>query len=121
MALASAISRIRTGEPSGLGRARARTARQAYSALAEIFMSAPGHGPVPRSSPAPDRPPSQLAAVERVEAALGLRLAGPPARPLVVALGDRPGAGPAADRREAPVVHRVVRDIVGHDEGPDVP
>src|SRR4051794_31968404 len=99
MAFASAISRIRTGEPSGFGRARARTARQAYSASAEIFMIPSCPGLDPRSSPVPDPSRSKLAAVERVEAAFGLRLAGPAARPLVVALGDRPGAGPAPDRR----------------------
>src|SRR5947209_8410293 len=39
MPLDSAISRIRIGESSDLGLASARIARQAYSALAEIFIS----------------------------------------------------------------------------------
>src|SRR6185312_14655342 len=61
----SAISRIRTGESSDLGRASARIARQAYSAFAEIFMDSSmpplryDHGPSGPSERAPrDRPPA---------------------------------------------------------------
>src|SRR4051812_10639505 len=104
------ISRIRTGGSSGFPRARARTARHAYSAFAEIFMNnllePASHGDRGRGGRG-DR--SELAAVERVQAALGLRLARPAAGPLVLAGGHRAGAGPAADRGIALVVERVVR------------
>src|SRR5687768_5727385 len=120
MAFASEISRTRSGGASGRWRARASAARQAYSALAESFM-ARGVGPSVRRIGSV-RFGSELAAVERVEAAFGLGLAGPAARPLVrLARGDRPGAGSAADRRIAPVVQRVVGDLVRHHERPDVP
>src|SRR4051812_29453815 len=67
-----------------------------------------------------DTSPSQLAAVQRVQAALGLGLAGPAAGALVLAGGDGASARPAADRRIALVVQRVVGDLVRHDERPDV-
>src|SRR4051794_13874702 len=99
------ISRIRVGGSSGRWRASARIARQAYSALAEIFMkrnalvlrhmrrSQSGHrsGRRSRSSRAVVHDAdadgraaarSELAAVEGMQAALGLGLAGPSARAL---------------------------------------
>src|ERR1700722_17119901 len=113
----SAISRIRTGVSSDRGRARSRIARQAYSAFAEIFMdSSMPFVSVELAS----RRKSELAAVERVQAAFGLGLARPSAGSLVVALVDGPGAGPAADRGISLVVERVVGDVVGHDKRPDV-
>src|SRR5215216_5548570 len=50
-----------------------------------------------------------------VDAALELVRAGPPARALVLARGDRPRAVDAPDRRVPLVVQRVVGDLVDGD------
>ena len=47
-----------------------------------------------------------------VQSALGLRVAGPPAAASILALGDRAGAWPAADRRVAALAERVGRQLV---------
>src|SRR3954468_11064203 len=106
MPCVSEISRIRTGGSSGLTRARASTARQAYSDFAEIFMNTSHGSQGGRSTP---RNPavctrSKLATVQRVEAAFGLGLTGPASRPFVVTGRDSLRARPAADRGEALVV-----------------
>src|SRR5262245_58564438 len=109
MSFASAISRMRTGGSSGRCRASATIARQAYSAFAEIFIG----------SSRVERRILELAAVKRVKAAFGLRLAGPPARPLVLLPRDNGfRAGPTSDRGIALIVERIVRHLVRHDEGP---
>ena len=51
--------------------------------------------------------------------ALELVGAGPPARALLFVLGDRPGAGNAADRAVARLVQRVVGNLVHLDVRPD--
>src|SRR5262245_22350678 len=55
-----------------------------------------------------------------MDAALGLVRAGPAAGAVVLAGGDGPRAGPAADAGITPVVERVVGDLVLHDEAPDI-
>src|SRR5262245_26420200 len=56
----------------------------------------------------------------RVEAAFGLREAGPAAGAVILVGVDGARAGPAADARVALIVERIIRDPVLHDEGPDV-
>src|SRR4051794_41186167 len=121
MPCASEISRMRTGGSPARCRARARTARQAYSAFAEIFMRSGIPEALTRSGSksgrrGPDRGrrsgASKLTAVERMQPAFGLRLARPAAGPFVLAGADGPRAGPAADRGKALVVERVVGDMV---------
>src|SRR5262245_49249580 len=53
-----------------------------------------------------------------VDPALELVGAGPPARALLFVLGDRPGAGDAADRAVARLVERVVGNLVDLDVRP---
>src|SRR4029450_11790629 len=54
-----------------------------------------------------------------VNPALELVGTGPPARALLFVLGDRPGAGNAADRAVTRLVQRVVRNLVHRDVCPD--
>ena len=63
---------------------------------------------------------SELAAVERVQAAFRLGLARPATRPFVFSRRHGPRARPAADRRITLIVQRVIRHVVGHDKRPDV-
>src|SRR6516165_7469238 len=98
----SEICRIRSGGASGPCRARATAARHPYSAFAEIFIE-----PIVPGQLGADT--SKLTAIQGVQPTLGLRLTGPPARAFVLARGHRPGARPAANRRLALVMQRVVR------------
>src|SRR5262245_25450467 len=104
---------MRSGGASGPCRARASTARHAYSAFAEIFIGRLVPVPLGLGS-------SELTAVEGVQPTLRLRLASPSARPLIFARGHRSGARPAADRGITLVVQRVVRHTVGDNERPDI-
>src|ERR1051325_7610206 len=54
-----------------------------------------------------------------MDAAFQLVGAGPAAGALLLVRRDRPGARDAADRPEADIVERVVRDLVDADVGPD--
>src|SRR5262245_18878883 len=54
-----------------------------------------------------------------MDPALELVGAGPAARALLFVLGDRPGAGDAADRAVARLVQRVEGNLVHLDVGPD--
>src|SRR5437660_1783483 len=100
----SAIALMRTGWGEPWLAASSSMATQAYSALAETLMS--------------DAAASLV--LDDVQAALFLRQARPAAGPLVFALGDRPGAGPAADARVALVVQRVIGHVMLQDEVPHV-
>src|SRR5208337_3340720 len=104
---------MRTGGASGLCWASASKAIQAYSAFAEIFIG-------PLASMAPRAGNSKLAAVQRMQPALGLGLSRPPTRAFVLSIDHGLGTGPAANRGIPPIVQRVVGDAIGHDEGPDV-
>src|SRR5271157_5782944 len=104
---------MRRGGASALCWASASKAIQAYSAFAEIFIG-------PLASMAPRAGNSKLAAVQRMQPALGLGLSRPPTRAFVLSIDHGLGTGPAANRGIPPIVQRVVGDAIGHDEGPNV-
>src|SRR5438445_8580211 len=64
--------------------------------------------------------PSSLIPSPRMQAAFELGGAGPAAGAVGLVGADRPGAGPAADARIAPIVKGIVRHVVVENELPDV-
>src|SRR5204863_8462649 len=107
----------RTSSPSSHSTRRPRRSSSGRTSSAMVVL------------PAPLRPvnqrvnPSVIALLDQwcvdVDAALELVRAGPTTGALVVAGSDRARARDAADRRIAPVVQRVVRDLVHVDVGLD--
>src|SRR5438132_6900484 len=105
----------RTSSPSSHSTRRPRRSSSGRTSSAIVVFPAP-------LSPVNHRVnPSVIALLDQrcvdVDAALELVRAGPAAGALVLAGDDRPRAGDAADRRVAPVVQGVVRNLVHVDVG----
>ena len=92
-AVRSEISRIRSG-----GVVRALLRQREHGQTRVLGLRGDLHRAADPSRPCSRRATSQLAAVERVQAAFRLGLPGPAPGPLVLAGADRLGARPAADR-----------------------
>src|SRR3984893_190293 len=115
MPCASAMALTGTGWGAPWLTASSSMAIHAYSALAETRMSSTCCYLLSWSDAA------AALVLDDVQAALLLDLARPAPGPLILAVGDRPGAGPAADARVALVVQRIVGHLVLDHKCPHVP
>ncbi len=112
------ISRMCTGDDSG------PSSRQGENRQTRIFgLRGNLHGVIrlipPRNLPRPELS-SELAAVERMQAAFRLGVPCPATRPLVFARSHCTRARPAADRGISSVVQRIVRYAMRDDISPNV-